>query len=264
MYQNGILLVMKTGRALVKEGQYTIRGEVKWFRTNLQPIQDSSGKTTSVLIISTDITRQKEIEGRTQARLRLLQNLRQAKDIDECLRFGCQAIYEARLYKRAVLTLHNESRVILNLGQVGLEEPVVTAARKAPAPDKQVAARITQPKFKISHSFFIPSESGVMSEVGGRHVPQENEERTGAEAWKSGDELFAPVMGKEDNYEGWLSVDTPFDGQETHARDNYLSRGDTRHNDKTGARTPEPGEAPSWKARRCTRRTSPCTRSWIT
>lgn len=213
MYQTGILTVMKTGKAFVKEAQYTIRGELKWFRTNLQPIQDSSGRTESVLIISTDINKQKEVEVRAQARLKLLQNLRLAQSVDECLKFGCQAICDARLYQRAVLTLHNDERVIVNLGQVGLDEAIITAARKAPAPDKEVAARITDQKFGISRSFFIPAETGLASKVGERYVPQQEITHDGANTWQTGDELFTPIMNKENNYEGWLSVDTPFNGR---------------------------------------------------
>ncbi|MCP4632994.1 MAG: PAS domain S-box protein, partial [candidate division Zixibacteria bacterium] len=63
-----------------------------------------------------DITERKTIEIRNKARLNLLDRLRKAKSIDECLETGCKAIYEAELYRRAVLTLHSEDRNITNLG----------------------------------------------------------------------------------------------------------------------------------------------------
>jgi DNA-binding CsgD family transcriptional regulator len=165
-----------------------------------------------VLIVTRDITVQKQAETRNQARLELLQRLRQARDIDECLTIGCQAIYNAQLFKRAVLTLHNEQRAITNLGQIGLEEAIVVQARRGSAPDLGLVKKMMQQHFKIGRSFFVPIESGIISKTMDRYIPQKEQRPAGPSIWHVGDELFVPVMGNDNSYEGWLSVDTPFNG----------------------------------------------------
>ncbi len=203
---------LDTNKNLSVERKIFLVGERKWFVTNLQPIIRSDNGPASVLIITRDITVQKLAEIRNQARLQLLQNLRQAKNVDECLKFGCQAIYDTELFKRAVLTLHNSDRAIINLGQVGLSAAVVTKARKGSAPDIALAKKIMKETNRISHSFFVPIESGIMSKIKSRYVPQKGTHFPGPQKWQQEDELFVPVMGNDNNYEGWLSVDTPFDG----------------------------------------------------
>ena len=54
--------------------------------------------------------------------MELLSDLRTANNIDACLDCGCKAIYEATLFRRVVLTLHNDRREIVNLGQVALDK----------------------------------------------------------------------------------------------------------------------------------------------
>jgi hypothetical protein len=98
------------------------------------------------------------------------------------------------------------------LGQVGLDDKTVEKARKAPAPSLELAAKITQEKFQISHSFFIPVEAGLFSEYSPRIISQDDEAQMQANAWLPGDELFVPITNNDDTIEGWLSADTPVDG----------------------------------------------------
>jgi PAS domain S-box-containing protein len=212
-YIHSIQKALDTNINLSIERKVNLKGEHKWFVANLQPIIRSDGGVTSVLIITRDVTIQKQAEIRNQARLQLLQNLRQSRNVDECLKLGCQAIYNTELFKRAVMTLHNNKRAIINLGQIGLSEAVVSKARKGSAPDIALIKKIMKETNRLSHSFFIPLESGIMSKLKGRYVPQKGMHVPGPQMWKQGDELFVPVMGNDNNYEGWLSVDTPFDGK---------------------------------------------------
>lgn len=159
-----------------------------------------------------DCTVRKTVELRDKSRLRLLQNLRKVRSIDECLESACQAIYDSRLFKRAVLTLHDDKREIINLGQIGLDLAIVEKARRAPAPNQELSKQMTQEKYRISHSYFVPSDSGLISSDFERLLPQEDLHRVGADPWRIGDELFVPIMADGGEIEGWLSVDTPFDG----------------------------------------------------
>jgi len=176
-------------------------------------VVDTTGKLVAHMASQQDITQRKLAATRADARLRLLNNLRTCRDVDACLEAGCKAIYEAELFKRAVLTLHNDRREIINIGQVGLDESVVEAARNAQAPDKELSRNMTQEKFRISHSYFIPGEACLSVQETPRYVPQTDRTGTTDSSWKTTDELFVPIIGDDNVYEGWLSVDTPFSGQ---------------------------------------------------
>jgi PAS domain S-box-containing protein len=175
-------------------------------------IHDSNENVVGYTCMIRDCTALKITEARDRARLRLLQELRLAESVDYCLELGCRAINKARLYQRAVLTLHNNRKEITNLGQYGLDPDVVEAARRAPAPSEEMTAKLTQEKFQISHSYFIPAESGVISPDIGRLIEQQESTPSDTNPWRPGDELFVPIIGNCGRAEGWLSVDTPFDG----------------------------------------------------
>ena len=195
------------------ERMINFKGERLWLKANLQPITNGDGQVTSVLIITRDTTTYKLTELRDQARLNLLQRLRQGRDVDDCLRLGCLAIFEAQLFKRAVLTLHNQDRLIINLGQIGLDEDDLESARKGSAPELELVKKMMDKSQHISHSYFVPFESGLTGKDWERRVPQVETVGEGPGAWVIGDELFVPLLGNENNIEGWLSVDTPFDGK---------------------------------------------------
>jgi len=78
------------------------------------------------------------------------------------LQLACRAISDSGLFRRSVLTLHNDQREIINLGQHGLDPGILEQARKEPAPDRELSNRMTEEKFRISRSFFIPAESGLI------------------------------------------------------------------------------------------------------
>ena len=206
-----IAQVTATGTSLTEENRMTLQGEARWFKTNLQPVVRSGEEITSALIIADDITGEKIDEVRNEARLKFLERLRKARSIDESLAAGCQAFFDAQLFRRAVLTMHDENRIITHLGQVGLDSEIVRRAREAPPPDIETANKMTQEKYRISHSFFIPVEDGIFQQGVSRQVPQAETSSNVHGTWMPGDELFVPVVGNNGEYEGWLSVDTPFD-----------------------------------------------------
>lgn len=205
--------VVDDRQPILTEDEVIIRGESRWFKSNLQPVVNPDGGITSAIVITNDITAQHYVKLRDEARFQVLQALRRTRDIDTCLELGCIAIYNAQLFRRAVLTLHNSQRQIINLGQIGVDSEVIEAARQAPALTREMAAQITQNKYRISLSYFIPKETGVITNDIPRRVSQPDTDHNDHQEWKSGDELFTPIIDSEGNYEGWLSVDTPFNGR---------------------------------------------------
>jgi len=160
-----------------------------------------------------DITERKHAESREKARLSLLNGLRQTWDINSCLSLGCRAIYDAELFKRAVLTLHNENRDITNIGFIGLDKEIVLAAQQSPAPDDELTRNMTKEEYRISKSFFIPSEANLPIKETARYISEEKSAADLTSGWRADDELFVPIMGDNKKYEGWLSVDSPFNGK---------------------------------------------------
>lgn len=204
--------VIDEGVSFSTEGIVMLPGNPRWFRTTIQPIADADSRVRSALMIATDIHSEKQVSIRNEARYNLLERLKGIREIDSCLDCCCQAIFEAQLFKRAVLTLHNEQREIINLGQVGLDKAIVKAAREAPAPNLETARKLTQDKYRIGHSFFIPEEARLIRGQIDRYIPQEIAPSPGPKAWQQGDELFVPLVASDGRIEGWLSVDTPFNG----------------------------------------------------
>ncbi len=190
----------------------TAKGNRKTILVSASPRIASDGRYAGAFGAILDITGL--VKGRIigQARLNLLNNLRSAKTIDDCLELGCRAIYEGRQFRRAVMTFHNEKREITNLGQVGLDKEVVERARRAPAPDLSISKAITDARFKISRSYFIPEEAGFDFKATGRFIPQAVNPAGKENSWRSGDEFFSPILDDSGHIEGWLSVDDPFDG----------------------------------------------------
>jgi PAS domain S-box-containing protein len=181
--------------------------------TSIYPVFDAQGEVTQVAGFSQDITERKEAELRNQMKAELLNKLRDSKTVEDCLQLGCQTIRDAGLFKRAIMTLHNEKREITHFGQVGLNQKVVERACKAPPPDEDLTKKMTQKEFQISHSFLIPKEAALDFQKTGRYLPQKLQQGKEAASWKPGDELFVPIISKDGSTEGFLSVDTPTNGE---------------------------------------------------
>ena len=184
--------------------------EKKWFKIVIYPVKDKNNVTSSALLIGREVTEEVRKEIILNARFKLFDELRKAQCIDDCLELGCRAIFEAELYRRSVLTLHNE---ISNLGHMGLDDEQVSGARKGKAPSQMLSKKITRRKFSVSNSYFIPAEAALNYKTTNRYIPEDTNYASSEDSWQSGDELFVPVLGSGNGIEGWLSVDTPFDGK---------------------------------------------------
>lgn len=206
--------VFDTGENQVTDNMLKLRDEEKWFRNSMYPVFDSNEKVSAVHIISHDISSDTMKELRDTARLILLDSLRGAESIDECLTYGCQAVNNAHLFERAVFTIHNENREIVHIGSTGVDDKLVAVARGQMAPDEEMSKYMRQEKFRISGSYFIPREDSAPLRELERYIHQEDQgETAGPLEWKNGDELFVPILMDKGNPSGWLSVDTPHRGK---------------------------------------------------
>ena len=211
--------VIDSGTKTVREQKTIIHKEVRWFIMSMQPLVEIiDGETIrAALLIANDITQRKRIETRERAKTRLLDNLRRMKTISDSLDLCCETILEAGLFARAILTIHDNERQIAKFGSAGIDRKEIKKALKAAPPSKELAAKMTDDKFKISHSYFIPEGEQSLDEITGRCIPSRETSRPAALPWLPNDALFVPLMNEKEEPEGWLSVDSPFNSK----RPNY-------------------------------------------
>jgi PAS domain S-box-containing protein len=145
----------------------------------------------------------------------ILNKFKKDQDINSNLSAACRLIQKAQLFKRAVITLHNRQRKIVNYGFAGIDAKLIEKAVSAPAPSEEVKAHMLDPRFQISNSYFIPIESELQLKNQKRYIAPEKiiPGTTVKNPWQPGDELFVPLYSETEEIEGYFSVDTPFNGQ---------------------------------------------------
>jgi PAS domain S-box-containing protein len=211
--------MFNTGRVIdIPEESITDKnGKVHYLHTKKAPLKNSTGEITHLVGIIEDITELKRTERAlikkekiARERALLLNDLRTLYKKDQVLNRACKAIRDSRLFERAVMTLHDSSRRITHLGQVGLPHNIVELARKSPPLGSKQIQRIMNKRFRMSDSYFIPAEAGIDLSKSGRYIPQKKNSSPGE--WRIGDELFVPLRDFSGIVMGYLSVDTPTDG----------------------------------------------------
>jgi two-component system, NarL family, sensor histidine kinase UhpB len=174
-----------------------------WAIVSITPLINNQGQYEGSLKMINDITERKKSEFREKARFTLLNRLRSANSIDECLQYGCKAIYDSDLFKKAVFILYNNEGNITSFGQYGLDKNLALNIKKGKAPDSELLSSLVKPKYRISKSYFIPAGSIANSPEQFPNVAGEN----GAEnnpSWNINDLLIIPTGNIGDNKQNSL------------------------------------------------------------
>jgi PAS domain S-box-containing protein len=181
-----------------------------WAIVSSTPLFDDQGNYSGAMKMVTDINERKKGEIREKARFALLNKLQTARTIDECLSLGSKAIYESRLFERtAFMFFDSRHGEIADFGYHGLEKNDVNAIKKSQAIDKELIARLMQPKYRVSRSYFlnqkdVPNLVDLFPIISTRVDSDDS-------AWKAGDIFITPVLTNDDEkLEGLLSVALPF------------------------------------------------------
>jgi len=185
-------------------------GSVRWASINAHILQDQEGRRIGIEGILHDVTERKSSEIQNKARLKLLSNLRATMDIENCLALGCQEIYEAELFRRAVFTLHNAERIITHLGQIGLDNKAIKALRNAPPP---VETGFIERERSVpdSGNFGNTAQNAAGNiEPDNKHITHKQFSDAHNPTYLSSGKLSIPVRANGNTIEGWLSVDSPF------------------------------------------------------
>lgn len=202
--------VLESNQSAVFQSRTILNHVERTFRTSIIPVADIFGLNRTAQLIAHDITEVQQRQLQDKVRLDLHELLRSARAIDDCLKLGCEAVFKAELFKRAVFTLHDKKRQITNIGYIGIDRKTAEKARKAPPPSTEMARKMMQNKYKVGNSYFIPVEAAFGFESTPRFISQKTRTIDLSGAWRNGDELFVPVIRAKGDIVGWLSVDTPF------------------------------------------------------
>jgi two-component system, NarL family, sensor histidine kinase UhpB len=198
-------------------------GSEFWAIVSSTPLLDGdNGAYNGSLKMIADINDRKKNEIREKARFVLLNKLRSAKSIDECLQFGCKAFLDSNLFRRAAFTFFDGEGNLVNFGQAGLEKTEINAIKRTKAPDNEQMAKLTNPGYRISKSNFVPQGSLPETEQSFPNISS-NIEEDGESSWKAGDILFTliPQLNDEKNM-GLVSVAVPYTPQRPPSPDQIL------------------------------------------
>lgn len=134
--------------------------------------------------------------------------LADATTVGDALQLAAETIAACDLFRRVVISLHDDDGNLGPIGSHGIPRELIDAARRAPRVSKEVREAVLQERFRVGGSFFVPAESGIDMSKEGRHIaPASESDAEGG--WKPGDELFTPLRRFDGSVMGFCSVDEP-------------------------------------------------------
>ncbi len=196
-------------------------GREFWGMVSATPLIDrDSGSYRGSLIMLADITERKMAEIRDKARFVLVNKLRTAKGIDDCLLLGCKALFESRLFRRSAFLFFDDEGAITNFAQVGLDKNEAGAIRHGAPIEMGNFANLTQSKHRISKSFFVGQGTHPASEQAFPNISFSAGEMP---SWKPGDILIMPIFLRSgEKFDGIITVAHSFDSHRPPSHDNIL------------------------------------------
>jgi PAS domain S-box-containing protein len=138
---------------------------------------------------------------------RAVRSLHDPRDI---LQLAADTIASLELFRRVVISLHDDQGNLGPIGYSGIPRELIEAAKRAPRVAREVREAILQDRFLVGESYFVPTEAGIALHEEARHIPSESTSFQ-ADGWQAGDELFTPLRRADRTVMGFCSVDGPFD-----------------------------------------------------
>ncbi len=163
------------------------------------------------LIADLDVTGGKATERarRLAALLHVFQSVQSSRDLNDQIQAIAEGVIEARLYRRAVVSVLDSNWQITYSGYAGLTEEEIGYLQNAPPLSREERLLRHQERFRISNSFFVPAGQDPLSYD---RVVKSHRRAGQFDDWDPDDMLIVPLeIG--DMLVGVLSVDDPFDGR---------------------------------------------------
>lgn len=121
-----------------------------------------------------------------------------------------KAIVDARLFKRALISIFGIKWRRINIGCAGFTKEDRQALQQNKPLPAEMWHRVLSDRYRVSESYYIPYNDVLNKEIGG--IPSPSSE-TEFEGWHPNDFLFVPLRTHNDRIIGMISVDDPFDGK---------------------------------------------------
>jgi PAS domain S-box-containing protein len=122
--------VIKSGKGEVIDSNMKIEGKIRWFRTSIVPLKETSGRTNTALGITRDVTKLKLTEKELKKRGMELEE--KTANLEEA-----NAALKVLLKRRDEDKIELEERIVLNVSE--LIKPYLEKLRKGTLSDKQKA-----------------------------------------------------------------------------------------------------------------------------
>jgi PAS domain S-box-containing protein len=152
------------------------------------------------------------IERQYEVFLRVAAEIEGMDSLQEKLDRIASGIVEANTYRRALISLLDDSWNVVQIGSAGLEPEDVDRIRKRPPLAPEERRRLLDERYRMGASFFIPHDDLTGQEVLKGAIPSRLEESDFVD-WHPDDMLFVPLYGRKKKVVGTLSVDDPADGR---------------------------------------------------
>ncbi|MCP4582814.1 MAG: PAS domain S-box protein [candidate division Zixibacteria bacterium] len=202
-----------SGKKIINENKATIQGRTIWYTISIQPVVDADETHTYALLIANDITQRKRLEIREKSKSWLLDRLREAKDINECLELGCRTILDGMLYKNSTIFIYDENEQISYFGQSGFTEPMVWRRLSKYSPVFDSKPNTNDHYLTINHSCMMFIGPNKSAPTGTDCLEEKKSFAEDTSDWQDGNLFFVPLMDSDNKAEGWLVVDSPFSGK---------------------------------------------------
>ena len=181
-------------------------GATIWAIISSNPLTDGEGNFLGALGMVTDITKRKKLESYNEARLALLNGLRSAKAINECLNLSAKAITEAGLANHAAMVLINEGGAIVHLGSYALKDKEILK-RKGAIISQDLMNEIAAKKYQKGKSFFIPQDQAKKLETTPLCINADTVDNECGPTPDGSKQLLIPIGMENEKCEGWLLAD---------------------------------------------------------
>jgi PAS domain S-box-containing protein len=144
--------------------------------------------------------------------LRVAAEIESVEGLQEKIDRIAAGIVEAETFRRALISLLDDSWNVVRVGSAGLDPEDVERIRKRPPLEPEERRRLLDERYRMGSSFFIPHDDQVGREVLKGAIPSRLEASAFVD-WHPDDMLFVPLYGRAKKVIGTLSVDDPFDGR---------------------------------------------------
>ena len=147
--------------------------------------------------------------------MKVSQEIVRADDIHKQLETIAAGIVDAKLFKRAIISIFGRKWQRIDMGNAGIKGKRLEEFKKNKPLPPELWEKIINPKYRISESYYIPHNDILNEKIGGISTDTSEDKFDG---WHPNDYLFVPLRSHTGRIIGMISVDNPYDGKKPTAR----------------------------------------------